>query len=131
MDQDSRAKLIATLRWLGAAEDADALEAARAATAQLAAAGLDWEDVIAGAASGSAFDDYDHGPIDFEAEDGEPRAGADDETIASTIRQLQSRPGLAEETRAELADFAGLLAQGSLDAQDRAYVLALARRLGA
>lgn len=131
MDQEQRDKLIATLRWLGAAEDADALEAARAATAQLADLGLDWEDVVVRAAGkGSALDDYDHGAIDFDPEEPAVDAAAvDQETIARVLHGLQARPGLADDTREELRDFADQLAAGSLDVQDRAYILALARRL--
>lgn len=131
MDQEQRDKLIATLRWLGAAEDADALEAARAATAQLADLGLDWEDVVVRAAGkGSALDDYDHGAIDFDAEEPSVDAAAlDQETIARVLHGLQARPGLADDTREELRDFADQLAAGSLDVQDRAYIMALARRL--
>ena len=133
MDQEQRDKLIATLRWLGAAEDTDALEAARAATAQLADLGLDWEDVVVRAAGkGSALDDYDHGAIDFDAEETAPDTTAlDQETIARVLHGLQARPGLADDTREELRDFADQLAAGTLDVQDRAYILALARRLNA
>lgn len=133
MDQEQRDKLIATLRWLGAAEDTDALEAARAATAQLADLGLDWEDVVVRAAGkGSALDDYDHGAIDFDAEETAPDTAAlDQETIARVLHGLQARPGLADDTREELRDFADQLAAGTLDVQDRAYIMALARRLNA
>lgn len=133
MDQEQREKLIATLGRLGAADNADALEAARAATAQLAELGLTWEDVVVRAAGkGTALDDYDHGAIDFDAEDATPDAAAlDQDTIGRVLRTLQARPGLAEETREELRDFADQLAAGALDVQDRAYILALARRLNA
>lgn len=134
MDRERRLQLIEALRGLAAADDALVLENARIAAAILDEEGLDWADVIAqGGGQADLADEFDHGSFDLDGDDDAAEAdGApiEDSRLGALLERLEAHAGISAETRAELADFRRDLAEGSLDAGDRKYVVALAGRLG-
>ncbi|MFA5123107.1 hypothetical protein [Zavarzinia sp.] len=134
MDREKREQLIEALNGLSAEDEAAVLANARNAVSLLAESGLDWADVIIQVArpEGTFSADFDHGAIDIDSDDDDSptplRLG--DADVGRVLHALRARDDLSPETRAELDDFAGELAAGRLDSGDRAYVLALAGRLG-
>jgi len=114
IDRDA---LLEQLDQLGAEDDADALAAARAADALAAAAGGGWAALIP-APKGAK------GATKKTAK----TSGAGD--IAGVIAALLARDDLSEDARADLADFQSAAESGALDAQDEAYIRALAARVG-
>ncbi|MDD3446826.1 MAG: hypothetical protein PHS60_15570 [Zavarzinia sp.] len=135
MDRERRDMLVAAMRATNEGDDAAALDAMRQANAILDECGLDWDEVIRHPARTESpfMADFDHGTIDIEGEGagGELVIGQEgDETIGPLLHALLALPGLGADTREEVEEFLELLAAGTLDGQDRHYVIALATRLG-
>lgn len=135
MDRERRDLLVAALRATADGDDASALDAMRQANAILDECGLDWDEVVRHPARTESpfMADFDHGTIDIEGEsaEGEPVIGQEgDEAVGPLLHAILALPGLGDETREEVQEFLELLVAGTLDGQDRRYVVALATRLG-
>lgn len=115
IDRDA---LMAALDAMGSADDAMALEAARSAHAMVDQAGLEWEEILVERLPGTVVE---AGPVIEVSED--------DESIMKVIDAMLARPALHEGTRDDLQDFRADLEKGELDAEDRAYVIALYQRV--
>jgi hypothetical protein len=109
MPNTDRESFLALLGRLGGPDDADVLAAAREASRRVAASGLDWEELLRPPPA--------------------PRieVSGDD---AELIERLLATASVGEATKDELRGFRDDLAKGALDAADRKYIRALARRLG-
>lgn len=117
-----RTALIELLDRLGSDDDAKVLEAARAVHAMVAAAGVPWDDIIAL--------DRDDDVASDATDDIGPIAASPD--AADTLRLIDRllRKGVSETLREDLLEMKRQLGEGSLDDDDRRYVLAVAKRLG-
>jgi hypothetical protein len=117
-----RAGLIELLERLGADNDAAVLEAARTLHRKAAEAGVSWDDLIR--------PDGEHADGS-----GADMAAAEDSALdpdaAETQRLIDRilRRDLSDSLRADVVEMKRNLAEGSLDAMDRRYLRALARRL--
>jgi hypothetical protein len=119
-----RAALIALLDRLGSDDDAAVLEAARALHRQVAESSLSWADLI------RRLDEAEDEPVANEpVADEAPSSPDADETTRLIDRLL--RKDLSENMREDLTEMKRQLADGSLGQEDRRYVLAVAKRLGA
>lgn len=118
MTSQDRAALIELLERLGSPDDATVLAAARALHRKAAESGLSWDDLIA---------------LGREEQTGASDAAAPPGTDAETERLIERllRKGLSDTLRADLTEMKRQLADRGLDPDDRRYVQALARRLGA
>ena len=135
----NRSELIELLDRLGADHDDMALVAARALHSKVSEAGLTWGGLLRNE-SDSAF-----GATAATEESHDLAAGADGGTgvtapgsappdvaeAARLIDRLLARKTISETLRAELGEFKSNIAKGEFDAMDRAYIAALAKRLGA
>lgn len=126
MTDADRAALIDLLERLGSGDDATVLEAARALHRKVTESGLSWDDLIRLDASAGALAEEEG-----EAEQGEAAAALSPDA-AETARLIDRmlRKGVSESLREDLTEMKQLLADGSLDEDDRRYVRSLAKRLG-
>lgn len=127
IDRAQRDRLIELLQGLGADDPETVCDNARAAARLVEDSGLSWADLIPPVREGGVLDsDFDHG--DFELDD-DSTPVATDGAIGDVVEALRRLSGLADETRAELDEFAEAITSGTLDAQDERYIRALAARL--
>jgi len=110
-DIETRDTLIDLLNRLGDADDAAALEAARALAAKAEALDLEWETLLV--------------PAQAPARAAPAATGSDVEII----RALLARDDLFPDTRDDLEGFLAAAEAGELPAEDRTYVQALNQRL--
>jgi hypothetical protein len=122
MTDVDRAALIELLNRLGSDDDATVLEAARGLHRMVAESGLSWDDLLR-----------------LDRVEGEPEvddspvvkmASPDDAETARLIERLL-RKGISGDLREDLTEMKRQLSEGSLEADDRRYLRALAQRLGA
>jgi len=130
-----RAALVAALERIGAAEDAEALAAAREADRLIKQAGFTWDEMLV-----DATDDSEDDPLDAELHD-DPDEGDWEETAPAPkvlgetgtdrerIERLLARPNLNADTRQELKDLRDDLDEGAFSARDRKYLTSLEERL--
>jgi len=130
LDRDAFLRL---LESLGAESDAETLAAARKIHAQVAAAGVTWDELLVPEEPAEAapevlaeLEDRDDEAADAEAA---PAAAIKDAEALKLIERLLEKSELSEETRAELRDFKKDIAAGEFDAMDRRYLKALSARL--
>ena len=132
----NRDELIALLRGLGSDEDAEVLEAAHQAHAQITAAGMSWADLLvpdepaAEPADQSDEADETDEPA-TEAEEDEPPGQATEKNAESLalIGELLARKDISAELRAELAGYKTDIAEGEFVEADRRYLRAVRQRL--
>jgi hypothetical protein len=100
------------------------LEAARALHRKAAESGLSWDDLI-------RLDRSEEADITSDVDEAlEPAALSPDAAETTRLIDRVLRKGVSESTREDLVEMKRQLADGSLDADDRRYVRALAKRLG-
>ena len=118
-----RTALIELLDRLGSDDDATVLEAAKALHRLAADAGVSWDDVI-------QLDDHDDGSPEATDDIGPISSARPDS--ADTLRVIDRllRKGVSDTLREDLLEMKRQLGEGSLDDDDRRYVLAVAKRLG-
>jgi hypothetical protein len=126
LDRDA---LVALLEKLGSQDDAEVLDAARKASALIAAADARWTDVLASAAPAAEIAD-----VEEEIAEDMPQASpgprpADDEALA-LIDEMLSREGMSDSLKQELEDYKADIAAGEFSDIDRDYLRALHTRLG-
>ena len=127
-----RESFILLLRRLGDVEEAAVLAAAREVDTRMAAAGVDWEDLLVQPPAG------EEDRVEEEEEPaGEDAAAADlrlDAAAAARdlalIDRLLSAYGLSAETRDDLEEFKRAIGEGQYTAMDSRYLHALQSRLG-
>jgi hypothetical protein len=130
MAMTDRAAVIVLLERLGAADDAEALQAARELNAIVSASGSRWDDLLCAESlwPGAGIETDD-----------EPSSEAADGTLSEAsktearrlIERLLARRELSDTLRDDLVDLKAALGDGRFEAMDLRYVRALARRLGA
>ena len=134
LDRDA---VIQDLKQLASADDAEALAAARSVVAKVAAAGADWDDLLAPRRE-EVEEEGDEEEEEEEEEAQEPDGDAGepppvgDGTFAAElaiITKLLARPRLFEATRDELTAYREDIAAGEFDEADRKYLQALNARL--
>lgn len=136
-----RDALIGLLKKLGGDEDEEVLTAARAVHARIAAAGMDWEDLLVPDREEADEEDTDEGEAEADREpeaeeepDGEPdeppgeQAKKNAESL-KLIDKLLARSGISAELREELKGYKADIAEGEFTERDRRYLRALAERL--
>jgi hypothetical protein len=124
MTDVDRAALIELLDRLGSDDDAIVLEAARALHRKAAESGVSWDDLI-------RLDRSEEADTTSDADEAlEPAALTPDAAETTRLIDRVLRKGVSESTREDLIEMKRQLADGSLDADDRRYVRALAKRLG-
>jgi len=157
-DSVDREALAAILQRLGSADDVEALAAARAAHAAVAAAGVtwqdvlderpgdpepanddtDWDDTVAADEPANDGDDWQDGTGDdmtdgtIEPGVAESPAGAgrsSDADILRLIDRMMAQEKDDPEFCAELAGYRQDIAAGTFDDRDRAYIRDLSERL--
>jgi hypothetical protein len=119
-----RAGFIELLDRLGADNDAAVLEAARALHRKAAESGLNWDDLLT-----VESENYEE-PAEEEAAPLDPAGLSADSAEALRLIERLLRKGVSETLREDLTEMKRSLADGSLDAIDRRYLRALAKRLG-
>jgi hypothetical protein len=133
----NRDEIIALLERLGAGDDAEALEAARALHAAIAAAGTSWEELLVPEDAGETGDTVD-AEVDEPAEAGvdepaeaETPAGKPGQNAAALalIDKLLGRAGITEAFREEMEGYKADIAEGEFADADHKYLRALAKRL--
>ena len=124
MTSFDRAGFIELLDRLGADSDATVLEAARALHRKAAESGLSWDELLT-----LNSEDYDE-PVEETAVEEPAELSADNAEALRLIERLL-RKGVSDTLREDLAEMKRNIADGSLDAMDRRYLRALAKRLGA
>jgi hypothetical protein len=122
-----RAGFIELLDRLGGDNDATVLEAARALHRKAAESGLSWDDLLA---LDSGDDHEDHEPAEEAAVELSPAELSADNAEALRLIERLLRKDVSETLRDDLTEMKRNIADGSLDAADRRYVRALAKRLG-
>lgn len=122
MTSQDRAVLIELLDRLGAGEDAVVLESARTLHRKAAEGGWSWDDLIVRDAS-------DDGATEDVTE--EPSTVSPDAAETARLIDRLLRKEVSESLRDDLTEMKRQLADGNLDPEDRRYVRALAKRLGA
>ena len=134
-----RSGIIELLGRLGADSDETVLHAGRELHRRLSESGLSWDDLIrpeplaadAGADAEPGEEPRERAPADKSSEAAGVISAADRTETARVIERLLVRKDLSTNLREELAEMKRALADGSLDAMDRRYLRALAKRLGA
>lgn len=147
-----RDDIIELLNRLGSERDEDALEAARQAHAQIAAAGVTWDDLLVPDRTDEVddtgdddeyldlededdehldLDDDDDEHLDLEDEDDEPPAAkvGNDAESRKLIDKLLARKGISDDLREELKGYKTDIADGEFSEADRRYLDALHARL--
>ena len=147
-----RDDIIELLNRLGSERDEDALEAARQAHAQIAAAGVTWDDLLVPDRTDEVDDtgdddeyldlededdehldleDDDDEHLDLEDEDDEPPAAkvGNDAESRKLIDKLLARKGISDDLREELKGYKTDIADGEFSEADRRYLDALHQRL--
>lgn len=109
MPNKDRDSFLALLGRLGGADDADVLAAAREASSRVAAAGLEWEDLLRPPTAPT---------IELTGDD------------AEMIDRLLASSTVTAATKDELRGFRDDVAKGTLDPADRKFIRDLARRIG-
>ncbi len=124
MPLTDRDGFIRLLERLGSPDEAELVAAARELDRRVAAAGLDWDELILGAPSAD--------PEGVASAEGEPLppetdidALGDDALIDRILREYP----VSETTRADLVDFKTDIAAGEFSASDRRYLRSLYTRL--
>jgi hypothetical protein len=120
LDHDS---FIALLDKLGDAEDANVVAAAREITQRMAAANLQWKDLLL---------PQDGGDSDSETEDS-PGLDSPAPPVSedyALVDCLLARPGLSQDSRDELTGLRADIDSGEFTARDRKYLQSLEARLG-
>lgn len=152
MAELDRDQFIDLLNRLGDPDDQVALEAARRLHTSVVESGHSWNDLLHPGGDGTASPPVASSAIaDDERTVDEPEAAdADDSAEAETeaeaeeapalpldksedgrlLERLSARKGLSKTMRDELRDLRRSHAEGGLDAMDRRYIRALAKRLG-
>jgi len=132
-DTLQRDELIALLSRLGSADDAEVLQAARQAQAQVSAAGLSWDDLLAPPDSADEpAEDSDEAdePAPEAAEEETPAATGDGDTESlALIARLLARKDISRELRDELEGYKADIAAGEFLEADRRYLRAVHQRL--
>lgn len=127
LDRDS---FIALLDRLGDADDAAVLAAARSIDARVRDAGLDWNDLLVPPPA-AVVEDAEPAVGEAPPEtDSEPDAAECAHDLA-LIDALLARPSLSPETRVELQEMRGQIADGNHTRMDSRYLRGLHARLGA
>lgn len=125
MPRFDREGLIRLLERLGSADDAEVLAAAREVDRRVAAAGLDWDEVVAGAAErGGAIGAPAAADAAQWSED-----GAEEIDDLALIDRILRDFEITESTRADLGDFKRDIGAGEFTAADRRYLRSLYTRL--
>ena len=126
----NRDEILALLERLGAADDAEALAAARALHAAVTDAGMAWDDLLV-----SEDDDGDAAEAE-DAETGEPAATPvpgrktdRDAAALALIKKFLARPGITEAFRDEMEGYKADIAEGTFADEDHRYLSALDKRL--
>jgi hypothetical protein len=123
-----RENLIGLLEKLGAELDEDVLSAARVISAQIAASGQTWDQLLTEPEMPEA--DWDAPKeADEEAPASPEEAAAGDREALSLIAKLLAKPGLYEETRQELEGYKEDIAEGEFTGADRKYLRSLHARI--
>lgn len=111
-----REALIDCLERMAAEEDADALAAAREASGMMAAAELEWDEVVREGL---------RAPVKL----ADLNLSEDDESVKKAITAMLGKRDLNDSTAEDLRDYLADLEKGELDPDDRKYVLGLYARI--
>jgi hypothetical protein len=132
-----RDELISLLETLGSDNDEEALAAARVLDAKIAAAGVDWGQLLSEGigqggdasetAEAAALETSDPGDLDKLPAD---VAARNAESLA-LIEKLLAKPGLSDDLREELEDYKTDIAEDDFTDGDHRYIRALFKRLAA
>lgn len=149
MAELDRGQFVELLNRLGSEDDQVVLLAARELHGAVSEAGLTWNDLLHPGADGTVAppaaidrsgevalheddDDLDDGDAEALSEAAElPVLPPDLSEDGRILERLLARKGLSKTMREELRDLRRSQAEGGLDAMDRRYIRALAKRLGA
>ena len=124
MTDVDRAALLELLDRLGSDDDATVLSAARELHRKIAESGISWDELV-------RLDRGGNEPVSEDAEnEGAAPVSPDDGEAARLIERLL-RKGVSDDLCDDLSEMKRQLAEGSLDPDDRSYLSALAKRLGA
>ena len=135
-----RSGIVELLGRLGEENDATVLDAARELHRRMSESGMTWEELLRpdpSAASADVAAERQEEPSGETLADDKPpategkRAGADNAEAARLVDRLLARKDLSRTMREDLTDMKRSIADGNLDAMDRNYIRALAKRLGA